>query len=137
CLSRGQRFSGGLGPSDEEWRIRTRRQGANRADPAAGHDERLLPAGLDRRGDEADLEAAEPLESAQALLHLLERLDPVAEARCFLVAEVLGQARESRLELRERAGGERPGGERGLPAARDRPERGRLRGDDEVLAPRP
>src|SRR5437773_6274012 len=135
-LLRSQRFLCGRRRAKRR-RWCARRQRVDRADPAAGDEEGLLPARLDRRRNQADLEASQPLEAAQALLDLLQRLDSITEPRRFLVAEVVGQMREARSELRERAGGERPCGEGSFAPARNGPERSRLGGDDEVLAAAP
>ena len=80
-----------------------RRQRADRADLAAADEERLPPPGLDRRCDQAALELAQLLEPAQALDHLLERLEPVAQPRRLLVAEALGQVGEPLPQARQRA----------------------------------
>src|SRR5436190_3240648 len=136
CLRRRQRLLGRLRRSAQR-RCCARRERAHLAHPAAGNDERLLPARLDRRGEQADLQAPQALEAAQALLNLLERLDPVAQPRGLLVAEVLRQVREPRPELREWPGGEGARCEGGFPAARDRPERRRLRRDDIVVSAGP
>src|SRR5436189_214615 len=80
CLRRRQRLLGRLRRSARR-RCCARRERAHLAHPAAGNDERLLPARLDRRGEQADLQAPQALDAAQALLNLLERLDPVAQPR--------------------------------------------------------
>ena len=65
------------GRPDLEPRPRSRRERANGADPAAADEEGLLPAGLDRRSDQAKLQPSKPLEAAQAFEDVLERLDAI------------------------------------------------------------
>ncbi len=73
----------------------SRWQRANGADAAAADEVRLAPAWIARRGDEAELHPAQPLQPAEALDDVLERLHAIAQPGCLLVAEALGQVREA------------------------------------------
>jgi hypothetical protein len=86
---------------DLELRARSRRQRANGADPTPADEEGLLPAGLDPGSDQAALQPAQPLQPAQALENVLERLDAIPQPGCLLVAEVLCQVQEPRSEARQ------------------------------------
>ena len=81
---------------------RARRKRADRANRAAGDEERPLPGRLDGGGDQAELESAQPVQPPQALDDVLERLDPVAKPGRLLVALALGEVRESCAEPRKR-----------------------------------
>ncbi len=63
---------------DLESCARSRWERAHRADGAAGDEERLLPARLDRRHDQAELELSQAFKAPQTLDDVLERLDPIA-----------------------------------------------------------
>ena len=143
-LSRGARK--GQPRTELEPRPSPGRERADDADAAAADEERLTPARLGRGSDQAELEPAQPLEALQALDHVLERLDAIAEPRRLFVPELVGQTRqpspqarqratlEERIQLLGRGGGEGARGEGGSPAAGDRAEAARGLADDEVLA---
>ena len=131
---------------DLEVCARTRRQRANGPDCAAGDEERFLPAWLDRRRDQAELEPAQALQPAQALDDVLEGVDPVSQAGRLLVAQALGEIREPCSKARQRAAlveplellrgarSERARCQRRPATARDRPQRAWLLRDHELLA---
>src|SRR5439155_21656709 len=107
-LGRERPGGGPTGPTDAQRRLDfepgspARGQRANRLNSSAADEERLPPARLGSRGDQADLEPAQPLETAQALDHVLEGLDAVAEAGGLFVAQLVGQAREPCAQTRQR-----------------------------------
>src|SRR5262249_3806964 len=122
------------------------RRGAARPPAPAADEKRLAPTRLGPGHDEARLQPAQALEAAHAVDDVLERLDPVAQPRRLLVAELVGEPREpsaqtrqgtaveQALELQLRACRECPRGERSPAPARDRPELGRRLRHHKVLA---
>src|SRR5262245_8736311 len=134
---------------DLEPRAGARRQRADCAHHAARDEERLAPAGLDRRSDQAELETTEAIQSPQSLDDVLERLDPVAEPGRLLVALALGEvcklfpearqrpALEQAVDLRVRARRERARGQGRLPPRADRPQQACRFRDDELVAAAP
>ena len=87
---------------DLDPRASSRRERANGADCTAGDEERLPPTRLDRRSDQADLQAAQPFEPAEAVDDVLERLDAIPQPGSLLEAEALGQVRQTCSEAGQR-----------------------------------
>ena len=85
---------------DLEPRLDARPAGSERCRFRRRDEERLPLARLDRRSDQAELEPAQPLEPAQALDDVLERLDAIPQPGSLLVAEALGQVREPLAQAR-------------------------------------
>jgi hypothetical protein len=102
------------------------REGAGGPDSAAADEECLPPAESEAGRDQAGVQCAEPFEAAELPEDAFERVDAVAEAGRFFVAEALGEVGEALpkpgrrsdveqvLELCRGHARERAGGERGL-----------------------
>src|SRR4029453_7798505 len=88
---------------DLEPRPGSRREWTNGADSTVADEERLSPARFDRRSDQAELEPAQPLQAAEAVDHVLERVDAIPQPGRFLVAQVLGELRQACSQPRQRA----------------------------------
>ena len=113
----------------------SREQGSRGGHAPARDEERALKAVLHRGHEQAELERAKPLELGERAGDLLQRSDPVAQARRVLEAEVAREALQLRAKRRQRVGGlalppvERPRGEPRSPAALERPVRAGRVGD--------
>ena len=84
---------GGEAGLDLEVRAAAGGQIALRRDAPAGDEERARVARLRRRHDEAALDRTETREPVELAADLLERVDPVAEARRVLVAPCVRELR--------------------------------------------
>src|SRR5262245_41566684 len=83
---------------DLEPRTRPWWERADSADHPGADEVRLAPTWHDGGNDQTGIERAELLEPAEPIDDVFERLDPVAEACCFLIAQTLGQVGEALAE---------------------------------------